>query len=260
MTRAAALAAAVRDPARWPWPLPARAAWVAGWAAWAALAAAGAPAAAAWVGGAAAGWTLAWRCDGAWRRALAAAGFPLSALVLDAGSGGPAWGWAAALLPLLALYPLRSWRDAPFFPTPRGALQGLADVLRRSPPRRVLEAGCGLGHGLMALRDSLPHAELHGLEFSRPLAWACRWRCRAAGVPAQVAHGDMWAANWAGHDLVYLFQRPETMPRAAAKARAEMAPGSWLVSLEFAVPGWTPHARLDGAGTAGGRAVWVYRV
>jgi hypothetical protein len=69
--------------------------------------------------------------------------------------------------------------------------------------------------------------------------------------------GDMWAASWADADLVYLFQRPESMARAWAKAEREMAPGSWLVSLEFEIAARTPVARLEGAG---GRPVWVYRI
>ena len=44
---------------------------------------------------------------------------------------------------------------------------------------------------------------------------------------------------------------------AAAKAQAEMAPGTWLVSLEFAVPGVLPHAQLR---APGGRVVWIYRL
>jgi hypothetical protein len=47
------------------------------------------------------------------------------------------------------------------------------------------------------------------------------------------------------------------MARAASKAQAEMAPGTWLVSLEFAVPGVLPHAQLR---APGGRVVWIYRL
>ncbi len=57
--------------------------------------------------------------------------------------------------------------------------------------------------------------------------------------------------------MVYLFERPESMARAAAKAQAEMAPGTWLVSLEFAVPGVLPQAQLR---APGGRVVWIYRL
>ena len=67
----------------------------------------------------------------------------------------------------------------------------------------------------------------------------------------------MWRADWSGCQLVYLFQRPESMARAAAKAQAEMAPGSWLASLEFAVPGVLPQAQLR---LPGERVVWVYRM
>ncbi|MDO8418631.1 MAG: class I SAM-dependent methyltransferase, partial [Rubrivivax sp.] len=193
---------------------------------------------------------LAWRCQGRWRQFIAAAGFPLSALVLGLGETLPSWAWLAALLPLLMAYPVRAWRDAPFFPTPAGALQGLDQWI--GPPRSALDAGCGLGHGLAALHRLWPQCELHGVEWSLPLAAIAALRCRHA----QVRRGDMWAASWAGHDLVYVFQRPESMTRVFDKAWRELSPGGWLVSLEFEVPGQVPAACLHGSGR---RPVWIYR-
>jgi hypothetical protein len=105
----------------------------------------------------------------------------------------------------------------------------------------------------MALRQAYPLAVLHGLEWSRPLRWLCARRCPWA----HVKRGDIWQADWGAYALVYLFQRPESMPRAWAKACAEMAPGTWLVSLEFAVPEATAHAHIA---LAGERRVWVYRM
>ena len=237
-------------PARWPWPLPALAAWLAGWGLFAAASAAGWPLpglALALLAGALAALPVA----GLGRRLWVAAGFPASAVALGVAPGVPGWVWLLPLLPLLMLYPLRAWRDAPFFPTPAEALDGLAD--RVGQPARVLEAGCGLGHGLAALRAQFPHAELVGLEWSPLLARAARRR----RPDARVRRGDLWAECWQGYDLVYLFQRPESMARAWAKAQAEMAPGCWLASLEFPVPGVAPSARLPGAD---GRPVWLYRV
>lgn len=236
-----------------PWPLPAVFAWAAGWAAWrAALALGAAPVLALLLALGAAG-ALAWRCASPWRRGLALAGFPL-ALLAQSGLGGdavlPPWAWLLPLAALALLYPLRAWRDAPLFPTPPDALAGLEGVVGR--PARVLDAGCGLGHGLAALARLWPQAALEGIEWSPALAWAARWRQRGA----RVRRGDMWAASWAGFDLVYLFQRPESMARAHAKAAAELASGAWLVSLEFPVPGVAPVACLQGEGR---RPVWVYR-
>ncbi|WP_313072262.1 class I SAM-dependent methyltransferase [Melaminivora sp.] len=187
-----------------------------------------------------------------WRRALVAVGFPL-ALLLQGAAALPSWAWLLPLALLLLLYPLHAWRDAPVFPTPRGALAGLAGRVPLPPGAAVLDAGCGLGDGLLALRAAYPQAALHGLEWSWPLALLCRLRCRFA----HVRRADLWAAPWGGYALVYLFQRPESMARAAEKARQEMAPGSWLVSLAFEVPGWAPQARLPGSA---GQPVWIYQV
>jgi SAM-dependent methyltransferase len=247
-----------RLPARLPWPLPALLSWAAAWAAWQLALHAGAAPAAALACGIACGTLLAARCSGAWRRTIAALGFPLLALAAGAAQGLPGWIWLLPALPLLLLYPLGAWRDAPFFPTPRGALAGLAEALAGAPPRCVLDAGCGLGHGLRALHGQWPQAALHGIERSPLLRAAAALCCRFA----QVRGGDIWAADWRGFDLVYLFQRPESMPRAWAKALHEMRPGAWLVSLEFEVPGAVPHAVLDdGDGDSGRRrTVWAYRV
>ena len=82
---------------------------------------------------------------------------------------------------------------------------------------------------------------------------ACAWRCRDACV----ARADLWTHSWAGYDLVYLFQRPESLGRALDKARREMRPGGWLVSLEFAAADVPADGRLAGSG---GRLVWLYQL
>ena len=234
------------------WPLPALLAWAAAWALFLGLRMAGAPALLALLGGTLLGvvgsvWGGSW-----WRRAVVGSGFPLS-LALSGALVVPAWAWLLPLGLLLLVYPINAWRDAPLFPTPEGALDHLPDLAPLPPGARVLDAGCGLGQGLQALRRAYPLAELHGLEWSRSLRLLCAWRCPWA----KVTQGDIWRADWSGYQLVYLFQRPESMARALAKARAELRPGAWLVSLEFAVGGELPTGRLDGVQ---GRPVWLYQM
>ncbi len=218
-----------------------------------------APAAAAFAVGCAVSGLLAWRCGGAWRRLLAATGFPLVAWATAAPAvTAPGWSaawWLLPLVVLLMIYPVRAWRDAPLFPTPRDALAGLPDVV--GTPLRVLDAGSGLGHGLRALRAQWPDVQLHGVEWSPLLALWSALRLRLDGTGAVVRQGDMWGKPWWAHDLVYLFQRPESMARAWAKAQQDMRPGTWLVSLEFPVPGVSPTATLQAPGR---RTVWIYRV
>ncbi len=242
---------------RLPWPLPALATWLVAWCLWWLwwrLAPLAWPAALAWLLAAVAGAGLALlpRHASGWRRLFMAAGFPVSA-ALSGAAVVPAWAWLLPMALLLAAYPLGTWRDAPLFPTPANALDGLAQAIALPAQARVLDAGCGLGHGLTALRRAWPQAQIEGIEWSRPLQLAARLRCPWA----RVQQGDMWAASWQGLAVVYLFQRPESMARAWAKAEAELAPGAWLVSLAFEVPGQQAHLVL---GTAGTRRVWAYRV
>ncbi len=241
------------------WPLPAVLGWALAWGVFAGLRAAGLHGLAALSVATVAGLVAAIAGSTPWRRVFIAAGFPLSALLLTVSAGLPGGGglpplaWLFPLALLLLLYPLNTWRDAPLYPTPEGALDGLAQAAPVPAQAHILDAGCGLGAGLLALHAQYPQARLLGVELSWPLVLACRWRCRFA----RVRRASMWVGSWRDLDLVYLFQRPETMKRAADKAMAEMAAGTWLVSLEFEVPGLEPAARLE---PVSGKPVWVYRM
>ena len=243
----------VIKPGTWFWPLPAVLGWCAAWGLFIGASANKVPLPAALLLATVLGFAVALRASRGWRRrAIVGLGFPLSAAALGVVQL-PSFIWLLALLPLWLIYPMRAWRDAPFFPTQRGALLGARERITLAPHARVLDAGCGLGHGLLALREAWPQVQIEGVEWSRPLALLARWRCGFA----RVRRGDMWRDDWHDFALVYLFQRPESMARAAAKAQVEMPVGSWLVSLEFAVPDWRAHARLA---LPGQRVVWIYRM
>lgn len=236
-----------------PWPLPALLAWALAWVLFLAVLRVGLGPVAAVALAAGAGVAMSLLGDSWWQRLIIGLGFPVS-LPLVGGLDLPAWAWLLPLVLLLLIYPLNAWRDAPLFPTPPGALNELPEVAPLPPGAKVLDAGCGLGHGLDALAQAYPLARQHGIESSRVLRFLCARRCPWA----HVARGDFWQADWSAYDLVYLFQRPESMPRAVAKARAELKPGAWLVSLEFEAPGVRATARLEPE-DGDARPVWVYQ-
>lgn len=239
------------------WPLPALLVWALAWGLYLGLQALHARDWAALLLATAAAGLLSLLCARRWRRVFIALGFPLSVLATGAAATVPAWGWLLPLLALLALYPLHAWRDAPMFPTPHGAMRGLARVavLEGAAPR-VVDAGCGMGDALRELRGQYPQARLEGLEWSWLLRWACAWRCRWMNVPVRIRRADLWAADWTPYSMVYLFQRPESMPRAARKAERELRCGAWLASLEFEAAELQPTAVHD---CADGRRLWLYQ-
>jgi len=233
------------------WPLPALFAWACAWGFFLGAVDWGLSPAAAMTGASALGIALTRMGSNWWRRVLIGLGFPLS-LALSGLASVPSWVWLVPLALLLLIYPLNAWRDAPLFPTPAHSLRELPRFAPLPQGALVLDAGCGLGDGLIALRQAYPQSRLYGLEWSWPLRAACALRCPWA----HVRKGDIWRADWRPYEMVYLFQRPESMSRATKKALQQLQPGAWLVSLEFEAPALRPHAALV---APDGRPVWLYQ-
>ncbi len=236
-----------------PWPLPALIAWGACWAVFLTLHALQTPVIWSLALATSLGLVASLRAASGWRKLFIAAGFPLSLAASNLGAGLSPWAWLIPLGLLLLLYPMSAWRDAPLFPTPEGILDGLDRAAPLTCTDRILDAGCGLGAGLAELHRTYPLAQLDGLERSWPLRLLCAWRCPFA----RVRHGDIWKEDWSAYSMVYMFQRPESMGPAAAKAMRELSPGAWLVSLEFEAPDLEPLAVL---GNRKDKPVWVYRM
>jgi hypothetical protein len=234
------------------WPMPALVGWSAAWGVFLGFDRLGVPAAFAFVLAALLGALAALVGSTPWRRVFIGAGFPLSFAALGLAAPLPAWSWLVPLALLALLYPRHSWGDAPLFPTPAGGLAGLARAVPLPDGAAVLDAGCGLGAGLRELHREYPRARLTGLEWSLPIERLCALRTPYA----HVKRADIWAADWSLFDMVYLFQRPESMPRAARKAAGELRDGAWLVSLEFEAEMLEPQAVLH---ASDGRPVWLYR-
>jgi hypothetical protein len=234
------------------WPLPALLSWAAAWAGFTGLTALGLALAPALLVSALIGAGLALLHQARWRRLIVALGFPLSMLVLLRSAALPAWSWLLPLALLALAYPRRTWSDAPWFPTPQGALTALRGLAPLAANASILDAGCGLGHGLRELHLAYPQARIEGIEWSGLLARLAAWRCPWA----KIHRGDMWAQDWAPFALVYVFQRPETMARVWAKACCEMPASAWLISLDFEIAGQTALATLP---LSRGHSLWVYR-
>ena len=118
----------------------------------------------------------------------------------------------------------------------------------------MLDAGSGAGDGLRELCRALPGTTVEGIESSLVLRVVSGLRARSArGLLSATSRGR---SDWGPYQLVYLFQRPESMAPAWQKAQAQMAFCSWLVSLDFAIPDVRPQAHWQ---ISTGQTVWVYR-
>jgi ubiquinone/menaquinone biosynthesis C-methylase UbiE len=75
-------------------------------------------------------------------------------------------------------------------------LEVLLRVLRRRPPRRVLDLGCGDGLLLATVLETFPNAAGVALDFSPPMLEQARQRLAAFSDRAQTAEADLQSPDW----------------------------------------------------------------
>jgi malonyl-CoA O-methyltransferase len=68
-------------------------------------------------------------------------------------------------------------------------------------PRRILDAGCGLGKGLALLGERYPEAELHGVDAALPVLARARARTHRGGPAAWLARLRGRGAHWTCADF-----------------------------------------------------------
>lgn len=148
--------------------------------------------------------------------------------------------------------------EVPLFLSSRAVADALLGLLPHRPGLRVIDLGAGTGGLLRRLARARPDANFTGIEHA-PLPWLAA-RLNARGLANLVIRrGDLWQEPLQAQDVVYVFLSPHVMPRLWQKARAEMRPGSLLVSSSFQVPDVAP-ARVVKVEDRRETALYCYRM
>lgn len=140
---------------------------------------------------------------------------------------------------------------APFVPTDMrrvGAMLALADV---RPGEKLVDLGSGDGRIVVAAAKAGAIAE--GWEVNPYLWLVSVWNIRRHGVQdrARVRLGSYWAQPFRDADVITLFLITAQMRPMERKLRAELKPGSRVVSYAFSFPEWAHDDKQSG--------VYLYR-
>lgn len=130
----------------------------------------------------------------------------------------------------------------PYVPTPVGKIGemlALAEVGRSSV---VLEPGSG--DGRVSLAAASLGARVYGIEHDPILVSFARVQAARQGVSGLVhfIRGDLWKTRFP-HDVntVLVYGLPVSLERLWEKMRAELHPGTVIVSLDYQFPGVDPE-------------------
>lgn len=166
-------------------------------------------------------------------------------LLILQGHQWPAW-WFLAAFVLLLLVNWNSFRErVPLYLSGARACRRLSRRLAGLPPDfRFIDLGCGLGGTLVQLARDYPRARLTGVE-TAPLVFVLAWLRCLPYRNCRVRYRSLWREPLAGYDAVYCFLSPAPMAALWDKARAQMHPGSLLISNSFTIPGVPPGEVIE---------------
>lgn len=144
------------------------------------------------------------------------------------------------------------------------------EINRLNRSDTIVEAGSGWGTLALHVILRCPVKRLIGIENSPIPLWASRAIVRLAFrlVPEYSAvsrasitfiHGDIYSYPYENADVVVCYLYPGAMRRLSAVLNNRLAPGSRVVSVCFALPGWRPE-RVVTCGDLYRTKVYVYGV
>lgn len=170
---------------------------------------------------------------------------PFAALLITVSV--PAYVYPVILVLLLGVFwNVRSDRVPLYLSNRKTAAAVAALIPADAGAERVIDLGSGLGDMVIGLARLRPGLSVTGVE-SAPLPYlASRLRLGVSGVRnARLVWGDIWRQDLSKADIVYAFLSDAPMDRLLAKARAEMRPGSMLISNSFRPESDPPDRSVD---------------
>jgi len=146
----------------------------------------------------------------------------------------PGWYFAGFVL-LLSIYWRTDRSQVPLYLSNAATAQAVLQLMPQAPCR-FADLGCAHGGLLRRLARARRDCAFVGIEHA-PLPWLWAKLASLSLPNLQIRYGDLWRVRLESFDVVYAFLSPVPMPRLMNKARAEMRPGTLMVSNSFVVPG-----------------------
>ncbi len=182
--------------------------------------------------------------------------FPISLLFLPAVAAAqsiplPPWAYLVAFVSMLIFFSSIFQRGAPLYLSGPQAWASVLTQLPQDRDFRFIDIGSGLGGLALNLAQQCPNGEFHGVESALGPWLVSSLRNRFRNGRVNFSRNDYRNLDLGDYDVVFAFLSPLVMKDIVHQARAQMRPGSLLLSLAFSLPGLTPDLALRTGGDHG---------
>lgn len=156
----------------------------------------------------------------------------------------PAWMFLAAFVILLGVFWATLFTRVPLYLSSAAIRQCVAELLPKDRSVNFVDVGSGLGGVVISLASRRPDCRFTGIELA-PLPWLIsRIRAGLQRGQCRFIRGDYARLDLANYDVVFAYLSPVVMDELWSKAKAEMQPGTLLLSCEFPISGVEPDLVL----------------
>ena len=134
--------------------------------------------------------------------------------------------------------------DAPYVSTPQPVVDAMLRLAEVGPSDVVYDLGCGDGR-IVVTAAARFGARGVGIDLDPRRIDEANAAARSAGVADRVRflRQDLFATDFSEATVLSLYLFPEMNARLLPKIRAELKPGSRVVSHQFGIGDWPPERR-----------------
>ena len=133
--------------------------------------------------------------------------------------------------------------DAPYVSTPQPVVDAMLRIADVGPNDVVYDLGCGDGRIVISAASNFG-ARGVGVDLDPRRIEEANAAARSAGVSGRVRFvvQDLFKTDFSEASVLALYLFPEMNARLLPKIRAELRPGSRVVSYQFGIGDWVPVA------------------
>ena len=153
---------------------------------------------------------------------------------------------------------LPATQGALYVSTTRTRIAAFIEAVPMKKGQLLVDLGCGDGR---VLRQAWKNYKVRAIGFEVNLLAYIKAQVLSIGLKhVEIRRKNFWSQNLAGADVVFCYLYPDVMRKLSTKLKAELNPGTLVVSCNFALPGFKLLSVLHPECSLHNDPVYVYQV
>jgi precorrin-6B methylase 2 len=149
--------------------------------------------------------------------------------------------------------------DVAYVPTPKDIVRRMLQLASLRRGETLFDLGAGDGRIIIeAVRGY--GARAVGVEIDPERISRVRERLNSTGTQAELLEADLFEVDLSSADVITIYLSASANTRLAPKLKAELKPGTRVVSLDYDLPGWVPDREVEISTSGMKRKLYLYQI